>query len=462
MNPNAHILLVEDDDSLREILSMTLEDHSYAVDQAPNGQRALEMYDPKKHEVVLTDMRMPGMNGLELMDRLLAISPDAVILVLTAFGGPQGALDSVRRGAFHYVEKPVNTRALLNALERAVGHAREVSGSGPPSPSAHTKQSKLIAVSPSMNRVLHIVDRVADSDAPVMIVGESGVGKDLVARSIHERSNRSSKPFVAINCAAIPAELLESMLFGHEKGAFTGAATTTKGKFIQADHGTLFLDEIAEMSPQLQSKLLRVVQDGMVERVGSATPQRVNVRLVCATHQDLKARIQQGTFRKDLYYRLCVIPIDVPPLRHRVQDIPVLMRHFLRELAPSPELSFSTKVDEVFMRYAWPGNIRELKNVVERMVLLRNQPMLSMEDVPEEMLEHTKGAAISDGALPFPLPEDGLDLKALERQIIVSTLIKMHGNQSAAARYLNIPRHVLTYRLEKFDISQYEYNAQTL
>ena len=460
MSPSAHVLLVEDDDSLREILSMALEDHDYTVDQAPDARRALELYDPKTHEVVLTDMRMPGMNGLELMDRLLAICPDAVILVLTAFGGPQGSLDAVRRGAFHYVEKPVNTRALLNALERAVAHAREVHGAPPQPAAAHHAPSKLIAVSPSMNRVLHIVDRVADSDAPVMIVGESGVGKELVARSIHERSTRAAKPFVAINCAAIPADLLESMLFGHEKGAFTGAATATRGKFMQADQGTLFLDEIAEMSPQLQSKLLRVVQDGMVERVGSVSPQRVDVRLVCATHQDLKAGIEQGTFRKDLYYRLCVIPIDVPPLRHRAQDIPVLMRHFLRVLAPTPELRFSKEVDEVFMGYAWPGNIRELRNVVERMVLLRAQDVLGIEDVPQE-LRACDPIAHPESPLPFRLPDDGLDLMELERQIIVSTLRKHRGNQSAAARYLNIPRHVLTYRLEKFDIAQDEYTTHT-
>jgi len=286
------------------------------------------------------------------------------------------------------------------------------------------------------------------------------VGKELVARAIHDRSDRSAGEFVAVNCAAIPGELLESILFGYEKGAFTGADKRTDGKFTSADGGTLFLDEIAEMSYELQSKLLRVLQDGFVERVGSLEPEQVDVRVVTATHQNLDTLMEDGKFRRDLYYRLHVVPIRVPPLRERPEDIPVLMRHFVRELSADPGLTIDPEIDPVFMRYEWPGNVRELRNVIERMILLRDGDHLTLEDVPAEL---GAASALEDGgdALPFTLPEGGLDLMELERDIIIATLRKMDGNQSAAARYLNIPRHVLVYRLEKFEIDPDEINKVT-
>ncbi len=440
-DPTARILLVEDDESLREVLAMNLEDFGFAVEQAADGARAVALYDPTRHDLVLTDLRMPGLSGLEVLDHVKSLDPDAVVLVLTAYGGAERSLEAMRRGAFHYVEKPVNTTSLIQELERALAHRR-----------GHTRRREvtMIASSPSMNQVMRTVDKIASSDAPVMILGESGVGKELVARAIHGRSDRAERAFVAVNCAAIPRDLLESILFGYEKGAFTGANARTDGKFTVAHGGTLFLDEIAEMSFALQSKLLRVLQDGYVERVGSIEPEHVDVRVLTATHQDMALAMDEGRFRRDLYYRLHVVPIRVPPLRERPEDIPVLMRHFVRELGRGAPLTIDHEVDPIFMRYGWPGNVRELRNVVERMVLLRESDRITLEDVPEELLSTPREAPA--GELPFALPPDGLDLMALERDVIVATLRMLEGNQSATARYLRIPRHVLVYRLEKFGV----------
>lgn len=458
-----HILLIEDDESLREILAMNLEDEGFVVEQAKDGQRGVAIFDPTRHDLVLTDMNMPGLNGLGVLDAIKSRDKHAVVLMLTAFGGTKNALEAMRQGAFHYVEKPVNTRALVNELKRALTHRHHTRNhthtqTTPQYRATHmAPETQMIASSPAMNKVLKIVDKIANSDAPIMILGESGVGKELVAHTIHERSARSDGAFVAVNCAAIPPELLESVLFGYEKGAFTGAVERTDGKFIAAHGGTLFLDEIAEMSEPLQSKLLRVLQDGCVERVGSIKPERVNVRILAATHQNLEERIARNLFRKDLYYRLNVVPIKVPPLRQRTEDIPVLMRHFLRQLAPQGSLlTLAPEVDDVFLSHTWPGNIRELRNMIERMILLREDDHISLEDVPETIRKHvhTKDNVVHnlDQKLPFDLPDDGLDLMELERRIIIATMERMNGNQSATARYLHIPRHVLVYRLEKFGI----------
>ncbi|MBU0553724.1 sigma-54 dependent transcriptional regulator [Myxococcota bacterium] len=431
------VLLIEDDDSLRQVLAINLEDHDFIVDQAPDGAAGLALYDPLRHDVVLTDLRMPEVDGLGVLEGVLARDPTAAVVVLTAFGGTEQALEAMRRGAFHYVEKPLHTGALIATLRRAM--AARLSPSAP-------RRPEIIAASPAMNRALRIVDKVAHSEAPVMILGESGVGKELIARAIHQRGGRAAGPFVAINCAAIPGELLESALFGHEKGAFTGANARRDGKFSQANGGTLFLDEIAEMSPRLQSKLLRALQERRVDRLGGAAPEPFDARILTATHQDLKARIAQGVFREDLYYRLHVVPLEVPPLRARREDIPVLTRHFLRQLAPG--VGVSRAVDEALMGYAWPGNIRELRAVVERMLLLRDGPDLEVEDVPPELR-----APPQPQGLPFALPDEGFDLIAHEIAIIRAALEKTGGRRAAAARYLHLPRHVLIYRLEKYGLT---------
>jgi len=453
----ARLLLVEDDESLREVLSMNLEDLGMRVDGVRSAEEGLELAREalragQPYPVALTDVKLPQMSGLELVSALAELDPRLNVVVLTAFGGAEPSLEAMRRGAFHYVEKPINLTSLGATLARALQRER---------PREPLGESPLIAASPAMNEVLRVVDRVASSGAPVLILGESGVGKELIARALHERSQRAARPFVTVNCAAIPSELLESTLFGHERGAFTGAQQRREGKFKAADGGSLFLDEIAEMSPALQAKLLRVLQDGIVERVGSTSPERVDVRVVTATHQDLAQAIERGAFRADLYYRLNVVPLLIPPLRERREDIPVLARFFIRQLESAP-IELDDEVDQACLAYDWPGNVRELRNLVERMLLLREGDRLTAHDLPRELraLDSLEGSlsgaealergAVSLPGLRFSLPPDELDLKALERAVILEALKLHEGNQSACARYLKIPRHALLYRLEKF------------
>ena len=447
--PHAHILLVEDDNSLREVMAFNLEEAGYRVLAVARAQEALERYTAET-DVVITDLRMPGMGGMELLSRLTARDPQVVVLIITAYGGAERAIDAMRQGAFHYVEKPVNTPTLLATVAKAVEHRRATTHAATPQATASSERraegQPIIASSPKMNRVLRLVDKIAPTGATVLIRGESGTGKELIARAIHARSPRAERPFVTVNCAAIPPELLESTLFGHVRGAFTGASRATDGRFRQAHAGTIFLDEVAELPPQLQPKLLRVLQEGEAEVVGGDAV-KVDVRVIAATHQDLEALMRSGDLRQDLYYRLNVVPIEIPPLRARPEDIPALTRAFIRRLAPA--VAVTREVDEQLLAYDWPGNVRELQNVVERMVLLRDSDQLTAQDLPATLRRpHTPDPT----GLPFELPEDGLDLFALEKNLIEAVLDKVEGNQSAAARYLNIPRHVLLYRLEKFGL----------
>ncbi len=449
------ILLVEDDDSLREVLAFNLREAGFEVETVDDGRAGLERFDPAIHEVVLTDLRMPGLGGMELLSELRERDPDAVVLVVTAYGNTERAVEAMRRGAFHYVEKPVNKRTLQAVVDKAVDYRRlhrenrqlKAGTGGRPA-----SEVTIVAASPAMNEVLQRVDKVAGSDATVLITGESGTGKELVARAIHDRSERADAPFVPVNCAAIPDELLESVLFGHTQGAFTGATEESEGKFAAADGGTIFLDEIAEMSADLQSKLLRVLQEGTIDVVGANEPRSIDVRVVAATHRDIDRLVDQGAFREDLYFRLNVVPIEIPPLRERREDIPVLTRYFLRQSDERDDLQVTRAVDEALVEYDWPGNVRELKNVVERMALLHDGERLELDDVPAEIRRTGQEAGLEEGQLPFELPDDGLDLMGLERAVIAAALAKHDGNQSATARYLQLPRHKLLYRMEKFGL----------
>ncbi len=451
---SALVLLIEDDASLREILHFRLEDAGLRVIAAEDGRAGLAAFSHEV-DVVLTDLRMPGLDGMDLLDALRERDPDAAVVVFTAFGSADRAVEAMRRGAYHYVEKPVNMPTLLAVLARAAEQRRLRRENAALERMARRRaaDAPLIAASPAMNRVLRLVDKVAPSDATILLLGESGTGKELIARAIHARSPRAGRPFVAVNCGAIPADLLESALFGHERGAFTGAHRATPGKFRLAEGGTLLLDEIAELAPDLQTKLLRVLQEGEIEAVGAARPNPVDVRILAATHRDLEAEVAAGRFRQDLYYRLNVIPIDIPPLRDRPEDIPVLARSFIRRADPTATLHVERAVDERLLVYPWPGNVRELQNVIERMMILRDGDTLRLEDLPPQLAASAPRSARAtpgDDALPFALPEDGLDLEALERAIIEAALERHGGNKSAAARYLRIPRHVLLYRLQKY------------
>ncbi len=434
------VLVIDDDESLREVVAFHLREAGFDVDIAASGAEGVERYDPETHSVVVSDIRMPNMNGFELLDALKARDKDVVLVFMTAYGTVDRAIEAMRRGAFHYVEKPMNFPSFIALVETAASHhSLRVENT-----TLRSSEPRLIAASPAMNAVMKLVDRIAGTDATVLITGESGTGKELVARDIHRRSDRADQPFVAVNCAAIPADLLESVLFGHEKGAFTGATSAAPGKFRLADGGTLFLDEIAEMSPDLQAKLLRVLQDGEIETVGATASARVDVRVLAATHQDLEAKVANGSFREDLFYRLNVIPLEIPPLRQRREEIPVLVRHFLRKHAPGRDLAVSPELDHELVGRDWPGNVRELENVVKRIALLSEDAVLR----PEKKVASSSPGGLPF-SLPFALPGDELDLFELERNIILAALDKHDGNQSATARYLNIPRHVLLYRLDK-------------
>jgi two-component system NtrC family response regulator len=448
-----HLLVVEDDDSLREVLSFNLREAGFEVTAVASGQKGLETYDPEVHDVVITDLRMPEVDGMDLLDQLVERDPLVVVVMVTAYGSKDRAVEAMRRGAFHYVEKPVNKRTLLAVIETAVEHRRVRRENRELKHGAGGSTPTIVAASPEMNAVMRRVDKVADSGATVLIRGESGTGKELVARALHERSSRSGEPFVAVNCAAIPEELLESVLFGHREGSFTGATADSEGKFAAADKGTLFLDEIAEMSPDLQSKLLRVLEEGEIDVVGETRPRPVDVRVLAATHRDIEQLVEAGDFREDLYYRLNVVPLEIPPLRERREDIPVLVRTFLRSQTDR-DVAIDREVDDALMAYDWPGNVRELRNVVERMCLLCEGGRLTEDDIPAQVRSApaAQPSDVEGGGLPFELPEDGLDLMDLERRVIEAVLEKTDGNQSAAARYLNLPRHKLIYRMEKFGL----------
>ena len=432
------ILYVEDDPGVREVMAFNLREANFEIDTANDGAQAFSLFEKNTYDLVLSDIKMPNRDGVWLLKKILEKDPKAIVIMLTAFGGSDRAVETMRLGAYHYVEKPVNLLTLIEVLD-GVFEKKDLSGKA----TRIGNTAHLIASSPAMNRVLQRVDKIAKSDAAILLRGDSGTGKELIARTIHERSSRSNNPFIAVNCAAIPADLLESILFGHKKGAFTGAEKDSEGKFMAANEGSIFLDEIGEMSSSLQAKLLRVLQDGYVDVVGSTQPYQVDVRIISATHQNLEEKIEDGSFRTDLFYRLNVVPILVPALKDRKEDIPVLLRHFVR-LFTKDDIEIDPAVEQWCLNYDWPGNVRELSNLVQRMILLRSDNHLGAEDLPP-----IKGG---NDDFPFVLPDDHFDLVAFEKALLSRVMQKTKGNQSAAARYLKIPRHVLIYRLDKYGI----------
>ena len=449
MNPLARILVVDDDPGVREILGFQLRAAGYDVTLAEDGlvaRSCLEEPYPGFH-LVLADVRMPGMDGIELLRWVKENVPQTEVVLVSAFGEVEKAVEAMRAGALDYLVKPVKRRE----LEARIGHALERValvrenqqlkrrlGDGP--------LDRLAGVSAPIQRLKDLVRRIAPSNAAVLILGESGTGKELVARALHELSDRASGPFVTINCGAIPADLLESELFGHEKGSFTGAVRDQVGRIERASGGTLFLDEVAELRPEHQVKLLRVLQEHIIERVGGRSTIPVDVRVVAATHRDLRAEVRSGTFRDDLYYRLAVVPIEIPPLRDRPGDVVVLSRRFLG----GGPVSLSPELEARLAAWPWPGNVRELQNVIERMVLLRTSDELTVLDFHPDAVGDVAPVRLMPGHLR--LPDEPFSLPELTREIVLKALERFDGNQSRTARYLGIPRHVLLYKLEKYGV----------
>jgi len=444
----AKILVIDDDNSLRRVLEYNLQEEGYDVHAASSGEEGLYWFGQAKPDLVITDMKMTGMDGLMVLKSIKERSPETLVIIITAFGTVDVAVEAMKSGAYDYITKPFNRDELKLTVKKAL-QFNGLTEENKRLKSELTDKADfrtIVGSSKEMEKVFDVIRKVADTEAAILITGESGTGKELVARSIHNNSSRRDAPFVAINCAAIPRDLLESELFGHVKGAFTGAIKDKTGKFQLAEGGTLFLDEVGELPLELQPKLLRALQEKEVEAVGGTTIQKLDVRVVSATNLDVDKAIANGTFREDLYYRLGVIPIHLPPLRERRKDIPLLIRYFCGKHG-SDKVTFDKDALHTLVMYPWPGNVRELENTVERLLIMRNGDVIGIDELPEKFLENgVTGSAV------IKLPDEGYSLEQLEREVVVQALERNHWNQTAAARFLRIPRHTLIYRLEKYGI----------
>ncbi|MEI6208998.1 MAG: sigma-54 dependent transcriptional regulator [Desulfuromonadales bacterium] len=454
----AHILVIDDDTSLRRVLEYNLQEEGYQVQAASSGEEGLQLFGQFRPDLVITDMKMSGMDGLMVLNLIKERSPETLVIIITAFGTVDAAVEAMKAGAYDYITKPFNR----NELRLTVSKALQFSGLATENRRLKSELAErsdfrtTIGRSPQMENVFETVRKVADTEASVLITGESGTGKELIARSIHAGSGRAARPFVAINCAAIPRDLLESELFGHVKGAFTGAIKDKTGKFQLAEGGTLFLDEVGELPLELQPKLLRALQERVIEPVGGTKEQRLDVRVVAATNLDIEKAIADGVFREDLYYRLSVIPIHLPPLRQRRDDIPLLLRHFCAKHG-APQVTFDKLSQTTLSDYGWPGNVRELENLVERLLIMRNSDTITCDDLPDKI--RCGGAATGSSTRSnsvINLPDEGYSLEQLEREVVVQALERNQWNQTAASRFLRIPRHTLIYRMEKYEIASPE------
>ena len=454
--PTTHrtILIADDDSSLRRVLEFQLRENKYNVLSAADGLAALELFTEHEVACLITDMRMPGLSGLELLRRVRAINKDAPVIVITAFGDIETAVEAMRAGAFDFITKPFNREQILLTIEKALAYSTTLSENRNLRRLVHERFSleNVVGTSSRMRAVLDTVERVAHSDVTTLIAGESGTGKELIAKGIHFNSARKDSTFIAVNCAAIPEALIESELFGHKRGAFTGAVADTKGKFEEANGGTLFLDEVSAMPLALQSKLLRALQENEITRLGESHARQVDVRIIAATNRDLPTMIEDGSFRNDLYFRLAVVTIELPPLRERREDIPLLIDYFLKHAAGRhnrSDIRIDREVFAALSAYSFPGNVRELENIVERMVVLAKSDTLTVEDMPEQIRHPSAHAA----NVLLDLPPDGLSIEAVEREIIRRALEMHRGNQTRTARYLDITRSALIYRMQKYDFA---------
>ena len=441
------ILLIDDDVSLRRVTEYNLLEAGYKVLIAEDGEDGLDLFRKHRPEMVITDVQMPGIDGYEVLARVLELEPQTLVIIITAFSTVQQAVDAMKVGAYDYLAKPFSRDQLSLTVAKAFEYAalRQENTQLRDALSGGEGNGKIIGESRPMQQLLQRVEKVAASQASVLISGESGTGKEVIAKALHRGSERHKGPFIAVNCAAIPKDLIESELFGHVKGSFTGAVKDRKGKFSLASGGTLFLDEIGELPIDLQPKLLRALQEQQIEPVGGQTEQ-VDVRVVAATNRDLEEAMRLGTFRDDLYYRLAVVPMEIPPLRERREDIPLLLEH-CRLKHGGKDVSFAPEVINCLRNYDWPGNVRELENVVEQMLILRSGNLLESGDLPDRI---GRPALRSGGVLN--LPDDGYSLEALEQEAVIEALRRCGGNKSKAAAFLKIPRHTLLYRLEKYNI----------
>ena len=446
------ILIVEDEEKLQRVLELQLRSADFETEKASTAEDALRLAD--RADLVLTDVRLPGMSGLELIAAIRRQNTRTPIVVMTAFGTVETAVEAMKAGAADFLLKPFSLDHLTTVIRKAleVRALRDENRNLREELGRRYEFDNIIGGSPAMQEIFATIERVAPSRATVLLAGESGVGKDLIARAVHYHSPRRDRPFVKINCTAIPENLMESELFGYEKGAFTGANTTKPGKFEQADTGTAFLDEIGDVPASIQVKLLRVLQEREFERLGSNKTRQIDVRIVAATNQDLRVALEQGAFREDLYYRLNVVPINIPPLRERPEDVPFLAEYFVQKLARangSPVEGISEAAIEKLLGYHWPGNVRELENVIERSIVLTTGLRLEAADIRLD----TAPRAPRKSAEDFSLPE-GMTLDEYEQALIREALRRAEGNKSQAARLLGLTRNALRYRLSQMGLEK--------
>jgi len=453
------ILVVDDDSKIREFLSDLLVEEGYDVTVAENGEEAIGLLKFQDFNVVLTDLKMPKVDGLKVIKSVQRQSFQGVGIVMTGYGSIKSAVDAMKAGAYDYVSKPFQVDEIKIVIERAMEHQRLEKENINLRKNLKRKYrfENIIGDSPAMQEVFELVEKVADSDSTIMIRGESGTGKELIAKAIHFNSYRRERPLIPVNCGAIPEDLLESELFGHVKGAFTGATNTRVGRFELAHNGTIFLDEIGDMSPGLQVKLLRVLQEQEFERVGGTHTIKVNARVIAATNQNLEKAVIERKFREDLYYRLNVIPINVPMLHERKTDIPLLVHHFIeyfnREKKKNIE-HLSPEIMKFLVNYDWPGNVRELENMIERLVILRSRGVIQLKDLPDKILLKDKGKLLPQ----IDIPDDGICFKTavneFEKDLILQALQKTDWVKNKAAKMLNLKRTTLVEKMKKTEIDQ--------
>jgi DNA-binding NtrC family response regulator len=455
VSEKGRLVVIDDEVNAAAALETLLREDGYEVSRAHDAKSGLALLETTDADVVLTDLRMPGMDGLELLARIKEIRPETMVILMTAYGTVKTAVRAMKMGAEDYLGKPIDVEELEVILQKVLEKKRLLEETRVLRERVQTKYrfDNLVGESPEMLAAFKTIQQVASSSSSVLLLGESGTGKELFAQALHQNSPRRSKPFVKVACAALPETLLESELFGHEKGSFTGALYTRAGRFEMADGGTLFLDEIGDISPTVQVKLLRFMEEREFERVGGNRTYKVDVRIVCATHRDLTKKLLDGTFREDLYYRLNVIEIHVPALRERPGDIPVLAHHFLKKYADANRKSVRGLSDEalaLLLRHAWPGNVRELENAIERAVVLAAEPVLNPNHFPT--LRRLETAAPNGSAATVTIP--GSTFAEIEREAILRTLEAVGGSTSRAAALLGISARKIQYKVKEYHDTQ--------
>ena len=462
------ILVIDDEESVRDILQSFLQLKGFEVTTASGGKEGINILEQDKFSIILTDLMMPDITGLDILKRAAETNLNTPIILITAYGTIQSAVEAMKMGAFDYVTKPFSLDEILVIINRAIDFQKLQKENTLLKMQLKKKYrfKGLIGNSPQMNKIYELIEKVADTDSTILITGESGTGKEVVAKTIHYNSLRTNGPFIPINCAAIPKDLIETEMFGHEKGAFTGATNTRIGRFELANNGTIFLDEIGELEPSLQVKILRVLQEREFERVGGVKTIKVDVRVIAATNRDLEKAVREGKFREDLFYRLNVIPIHMPPLRKRLEDIPLLMDHFIHEICKKRNrnpLKFSKEAMDCLLEYRWPGNVRELENLIERLSILVSGDIVSISDLPERFIkkcipdEMESSSCLQEQSVPaITIPQDGMNLNKVvdevERSLIMQALEKTGWIKSKAANVLGLNRTTLIEKMKKMGI----------